>query len=117
MNIALSRVELQEVAKYHRLLLWSLLAAIAANLSRASVGEPFVSIFVYLAASALQIFALYKLGRSLKLSTTSMILFMISLFIPLIGLLTLLLMHDKAMKVMKAAGVKVGFMGADPSSI
>jgi hypothetical protein len=33
------------------------------------------------------------------------------------GLLSLLFAHDKAMKVMKSAGVKVGFMGADPNSI
>ena len=42
---------------------------------------------------------------------------MVGLFLPFMGLLILLSIHDKAMKAMKAAGVKVGFMGADPNSI
>ncbi|MEP0871716.1 hypothetical protein NDA01_18035 [Trichocoleus desertorum AS-A10] len=117
MNITFSRLEIQEVAKYHRLLLWSIMAAIAVNLSRVSLEEPSIGLFVYVAASVLQIFALYKLGKSLKLSVTSMVLLMIGLLVPVLGLLILLFMHDKAMKVMKSAGVKVGFMGADPNSI
>jgi hypothetical protein len=117
MTTALSRLELQEVAKYHRLLLWSLLAAIAANLAYRSLGEAFIGIFVYLAAAVLQIFAIYKLGKSLKISRTYMLLLIVGLFVPLLGLLILLFMHDKAMKTMKSAGIKVGFMGADPASI
>lgn len=117
MSLTLSRLELQQVAKYHRVLLWSLLAAIAANLAYRSLGEPFIIIFVYLAAAVLQIFALYKLGKSLKISRAYMLLLMVGLFVPILGLLILLFMHDKAMKTMKAAGVKVGFMGAEPSSI
>ena len=33
MSTTFSRLELQEIAKYHRLLLWSILAAVVANLS------------------------------------------------------------------------------------
>ncbi|HIK14957.1 MAG TPA: hypothetical protein IGS53_06635 [Leptolyngbyaceae cyanobacterium M33_DOE_097] len=117
MSTAFSRPELQAIAKYHRLLLWSILAAIIANLSRLSLGDQPIGLLVYFLAAVFQIFALYKLGRTLKLSIVWMILLIVGLFIPLIGLLILLLMHDKAMKVMKSSGVKVGFMGADPDSI
>lgn len=117
MNTTFSHLELQEIAKYHRLLLWSVLAAIVANLSRLSLGDQPIGLLVYFAAAVFQIFALYKLGRSLKLSVVLLVLFMVGLFVPILGLLLLLLMHDKAMKAMKAAGVKVGFMGADPNSI
>jgi hypothetical protein len=117
MSATFSRLELQEIAKYHRLVLWSILAAIVANLSRLSLGDQPIGLLVYFAAAAFQIFALYKLGTSLKISVVWMILFIIGLFVPLLGLLILLSMHDKAMKAMKAAGVKVGFMGADPNTI
>jgi hypothetical protein len=117
MSTTFSRLELQEIAKYHRLLLWSILTAIVANLFRLSAGDPTIGLIVYFGAAIFQIFALYNLGKALKLSTVWMILLIVGLFVPFIGLLVLLLMHDKAMKAMKAAGIKVGFMGASPSSI
>jgi sugar phosphate permease len=117
MSTTFSRLELQKIAKYHKLLLWSILAAIAANLSRFYLGDHPIGLLVYFGAAAFQIFTLYKLGKSLQLSIVWIILFILGLFVPLLGLLILLLMHDKAMKAMKAAGVKVGFMGADSSSI
>ncbi len=112
-----SRLELQEIAKYHRLLLWSTLAVFVAKLSRLSLGDQPIGLLVYFLAAAFQIFALYKLGSSLKHSVVCMVLLMVGLFVPLLSLLILLSIHDKAMKTMKAAGVKVGFMGADPNSI
>ncbi|MDB9421139.1 MAG: hypothetical protein EWV55_17250 [Microcystis viridis Mv_BB_P_19951000_S69] len=117
MNTTFSRLELQEIARYHRLLLWSILAAIVANLSRLSLGDQPIGLLVYFAAAVFQIFALYKLGRSLKFSAVWMVLFIVGSLVPLLGLLILLLMHNRAMKAMKSAGVKVGFMGADPNSI
>jgi hypothetical protein len=117
MSTTFSRLELQEIAKYHRLLLWSLLVALVANLSHLYLGDQPIGLLVYFPAAAFQIFTLYKLGTSLKLSVVWMVLLMVGLFLPFMGLLILLSIHDKAMKAMKAAGVKVGFMGADPNSI
>lgn len=117
MSTTFSRLELREIAKYHKLLLWSILVAIVANLSPLSLGDQFISSLIYFSAAVFQIFSLYKLGRSLKLSVVWMVLLMVGLFIPLLGLLILLFMHNEAMKAMKSAGVKVGFMGADPNSI
>ncbi|OKH35558.1 hypothetical protein NIES2119_20105 [[Phormidium ambiguum] IAM M-71] len=117
MNTSFSRLELKEIAKYHQLLLWSILVAIIANLFQIALNNQSIGLIVYFGAAIFQIFALYKLGRSLKLSTILMVLFVIGLFIPLLGLLMLLIMHNKAMKAMKAAGIKVGFMGVNPNSI
>lgn len=117
MSTNFSRSELQEIARYHRLLLWSILIAIVANLCRFVLENQSISLLVYFSAAIFQIFVLYKLGRSLKLSIVWMVLFIVGLFVPLLGLLILLSMHDKAMKAMKSSGVKVGFMGADPNSI
>ena len=117
MSIIYTRPELREIARNHRLLLWSILAAILANLSRFYLGNQPIGLVVYLAAAGFQIFALYKLGRALQLSVIWIVVFILGLFVPILGLLLLLLMHDRAMKVMKAAGISVGFMGADPKSI
>jgi sugar phosphate permease len=117
MNTSFSRPELQKIAKYHRLVLWSILAVIPGSLSNLVFSDQRIVFVVYFAAAVFQIFALYKLGRSLKISVVLLILFMLGLFVPLLSLLILLFLHDKAMKAMKAAGVKVGFMGADPNTI
>lgn len=117
MNTAFTRPELQKIAKYHKLLLWSILAAILANLTSFFLDNQTIGLPVYLAAAAFQIFSLYKLGRSLKLSMVWMVLLILGLFVPVLGLIILLLVHDKAMKALKAAGIPVGFMGADPNSI
>lgn len=117
MSTTYTRKELQEIAINHRLLLWSILAAIIANISRFYISNQAIGIVVYFAAVGFEIFTLYKLGRALKLSVIWILMFILGLFVPLIGLILLLLMHDRAMKAMKAAGIKVGFMGADPNSI
>jgi hypothetical protein len=117
MSTAYTRSEFQKIAKYHRLLLWSILAAILANIAILALGNNSISSQIYLVAEGFQIFALYKLGKTLKLSAAWMLLFIIGLFIPILGLLILLLMHNRAMKAMRAAGVPVGFMGANPNSI
>jgi hypothetical protein len=117
MSVTYTRPELQEIARNHRLLLLSILAAILANLSSYSIDNRPIGLVIYFAAAGFQIFALYKLGRALKFSAVWMLVFILGLFVPVLGLLLLLLMHDRAMKSMKAAGIKVGFMGADPKSI
>jgi hypothetical protein len=85
METTFSRPELQEIAKHHRLLLWSILAAIVANLSRLSLRDQPIGLLVYFAAVVFQIFALYKLVRSIKLPTGWIVLFIVGLFIPLLG--------------------------------
>ncbi len=117
MNAAYTGSQLRNIAHFHRLLLWSLLVAVIANVTRFTLGDNVVSLVILLVAVGFQIYALYNLSKALRLGTGSIILLIIGLFIPLVGLLILLFMHDKAMKAMKAAGLKVGFMGADPNSI
>ncbi|HEY9619022.1 MAG TPA: hypothetical protein V6C78_01570 [Crinalium sp.] len=117
MNADYTGLQLRNIAHFHRLLLWSLLVAVIANLTRFTIGDNVISIVVLLVAVGFQVFALYNLSKALRLGTGSIILLIVGLFIPVVGLLILLFMHDKAMKAMKAAGIPVGFMGADPNSI
>ncbi|MBD2042958.1 hypothetical protein [Microcoleus sp. FACHB-672] len=117
MNPTFTRSELQEIAKYHRLLLWSLPGAVVADLIRFSLDYQFINLLMYLAIAVFQLFALYNLARILKLSVVWIVLLSIGLFVPTLTYAILLLSHERAMKAMKAAGVKVGFMGADPNSI
>jgi len=61
--------------------------------------------------------SLYRLAKFLELSLVWYILFLVGQFIPLLGLLVLLTVSDKASKVLKLHGLKVGLMGTDPQSV
>ncbi|MGM3305182.1 hypothetical protein ACSQ6I_04205 [Anabaena sp. WFMT] len=117
MSITYTTPELRKIAQYHKLLLWSILVAILANLIRLTINNTSIVLPIYFAAVGFQIFALYNLGKSLKLSIVLMIFLFVCLFIPLLSLIILLFIHSQAVTALKAAGIKVGFMGADPESI
>jgi hypothetical protein len=118
MSTTYTRPELREIAKYHKLVLWSVLAAIVYNiLSYYFLRIQLVGFLIGLPVVAFQIFSIYKLGTALKLSFVWMLILIIGLFVPFIGILFLLLLCNQANKVLKAANIKVGFMGADPASI
>jgi hypothetical protein len=59
----------------------------------------------------------YKIGRALKISTLWLVITIILLFVPLISLGALLYMNDQATRLLRAAGVKVGLMGAKRKSL
>jgi hypothetical protein len=116
MSTTFARSELQEIATNHKLLLWSILVGLIANFVRLKLPES-IGYIVFIAAAIFQIFALAKLAAALKFSTIKMVILGIGLLIPLLGLLMLLYTHNETLKTMKAAGIKVGFMGPDPKSI
>lgn len=117
MNTTYTTPEIRKIAEYHKLLLWSILVAILANFIRFALNNSPIGLLVYFAAAGFEIFALYKLGRSLKYSIVLMIFLFVCLFIPLVSLLILLFVNSQAITALKAAGIKVGFMGADLESI
>jgi sugar phosphate permease len=113
MNQSYTSAELREIAKAQKLLIWS----VAAGILSFFVIATRMGILISLAISIFQIFALYKLGTALKLSVVWLVLFAVGMFIPLLNLLLLLSTNEKANKALKVAGVKVGFMGANPDDI
>ncbi len=76
---------------------------------------PLLGLPALLAIVAFQIYALYSLGTSLRMSLVW--LYCIGLFIPIVGLLILLVISGKASKVLKAAGVRIGLMGGNADDI
>jgi hypothetical protein len=61
-----------------------------------------------------ELISVSKLARALGLSP---VIYVILMFIPCVSLIFLLLLSQKATTRLKAAGIKVGLMGADPNSI
>lgn len=121
MSSSFTRSELRKVAKYYRLVSWAILASIGVNvlllLSASSPSTQLIALILLVLVGIFQFYVLYNLGKSLKFSGALLVLIVLSVFIPILALGILAYMHSQAMKLFKAAGVKVGFMGANPDSI
>lgn len=93
--------ELKEIAQAQRLLLWSILAGIAA----------FGFKLLLVLTIPFQVWAAYNLSKKLNLRLAW--LWTILTIIPLVGLIILLVINSKATSALRAAGVRVGLLGAN----
>jgi len=62
-----------------------------------------------------QMWTIYKLAKALKRPSPAMWVF--GTFFPFIGLILLLVLNQKASRALKAAGIRVGFIGARSGDI
>lgn len=104
--------ELRTIARDQNLLMWSVLAGIV---SYFLVHIPLVGLLALLVAVVFEIVSLYKLGRSLRMRFVW--IYCLGLFIPVIGLIILVVISGKASRVLKAYGVRVGLMGGKAADI
>jgi len=71
--------------------------------------------FVFIVALPFQIYYIYKLASSLKAGTP--VLWVLGMFVPLLSLILLLILSSRATAALRAAGFKVGLMGARTKEI
>jgi hypothetical protein len=79
---------------------------------------PSVAVFglISLALIILAIVGIIRLSSGLGYGLGARILIVLSLFIPLVGLIVLLVLNSRATNVLRSAGYKVGLMGAAPKA-
>jgi len=120
-----SPIDLIHVAKQQKLLLWLILLLIlgmmgmvaAIALSSFNLPEP-VAIMVMLGVFAIQIFAVvqaFRLTIAMRASLLLPIVMLLGVFIPLLGLIMLVVISSKANTMLQRAGVRVGLMGVPNS--
>jgi hypothetical protein len=102
--------ELERMAGAQKLVIYALLAYIGGALVRTALGP--VGILLLLAAMVLGVVGSFKLCSNLGFSTPVKVILMILLFVPLIGLIVLLVLNSKATARLRDAGYKVGLLGA-----
>ncbi len=99
---------IRDVAKYQRMLLMIILASVASNaLARTSPG--ILAWVILLGVGLFSLWAVYRLCRALELSA---VLWVILMFIPLLNLLGMLYINQKATGFLKEQGLSVGLLGA-----
>lgn len=95
-----SREELIAVARYQKNIQWLVLVGLLL------LFVPFGNLLLGLVG----LFFIYHLARALRSRVA--ILYVVAAFIPLLGLLSLLRLVTRATRVLRAAGIRVGVMGA-----
>lgn len=101
---------MEKVASGQKLVLWAVLLNLITYGLTYVIGD--IALLLGIGAIVLSLVGLFKLASGLAYSTGAAIGFLILLFIPLIGLITLLVLNSKATKALRAAGYKVGLFGA-----
>lgn len=107
-----SKDQLRQIAKSQNLLMWALLAGLAAFFI---AHIPFLGLPLVIIVVVFEIYALYQLGTALRLPLVW--LMCVGMLIPCVSLLILVLVSGRASKILKAAGVRVGFMGGRAEDI
>ena len=106
---------LLELAKNQKQLIWFILFEIVICLALAIlVPESFQSASkqLFFGLGMIGCYLVYKVAKALEMSTVKLVIAAVFLFVPLIGLITLLYINGKATKVLRQNGLRVGFMGA-----
>jgi hypothetical protein len=113
----LSRADVRSVAVYQKVILFCILAYIAALVASFAM-PPALRLFMGLGMMGVGLVsAVFVFLLAIKVYNVALgILFGVMTFIPCIGLVTLLVINSKATNVLKAHGYRVGLLGADLSS-
>ncbi len=103
-------IETGAVARAQRMLLLSVLACLVSNILLRAGGpaSPYL-LPVFLAVAVFSFYCVYRLCRALRMVPW---LWLIAMFIPLVNLICLVVLNQKATATLKAAGIRVGLLGA-----
>lgn len=102
--------EVEKVKKGQKMIIYAILINLSAYLVQMAVGQ--VAVLVTLASTIVALVGLYYLSKGLGMSILTKIFVLILLFIPLLNILTMLVINSKATARLRAAGYKVGLLGA-----
>ncbi|HEU4952529.1 MAG TPA: hypothetical protein VFT46_11295 [Holophagaceae bacterium] len=103
-------LDLQAVARAQRMVLFSVLASLVSNgLLRATDISPLLSLPTVLAVAIFSIWCVHRLCQALHTRSLGWIL---AMFLPLLNLICLVILNQRATSVLKAHGIAVGLMGA-----
>lgn len=101
---------IERVASAQKLIIYSILAYFAAMAVRALLGP--IGLVVLLGALLMGIVGTFRLCSSLGYSLPAKVILMVLMFVPLVSVLVLLVLNRKATERLRAAGYRVGLLGA-----
>ena len=119
-NKEFSKEQIIAIAKNEKLFLIFLLLRIISYVIGAMIGNAIINGLAglgILVFSVLTVVFFVKMMVEMKTGTVSIVIRAFLALFPIIGLITLLIVNNQAMKILQSAGIKVGFLGASDSTI
>lgn len=122
MGIEFNRDSIRSIAVAQKLILLGILVNIGlfaiSVLGQGSIPAlQVLALPVYLCAIGLQLYGCFRLARGLGWNVAITVVCLILMFVPIIGLLTLLILNQKATTALRAAGLHVGLLGVRTSEL
>jgi len=98
---------LDDLAQAHRISIWAVIAGFVGACTH---------IYVVLAAIPLHMYGAFRVGRCLRVHMIALVAIEIVMMVPVANTLALLLLNNRAGRVLKQAGLSVGPMGVSRDS-
>ena len=102
--------DIEAVAAGQKLVIYAILVYFLAAAARVAIGP--VALVGGLVALGLALAGILRVGTGMGDSTAIKVLCVVLMFIPLVGLIMLLVLNSRATSRLRAAGYRVGFLGA-----
>jgi hypothetical protein len=101
---------IEKVATGQKLIIYAILVNFLTMGLVAAFGD--IAALLGIVAIVLSLTGLMRLGSGLHYSTGKKILLVLLMFVPLISIITLAILNSRATKALRAAGYRVGLLGA-----
>ena len=101
---------IEEVASGQKLVIYAILVYLAIILVRGGAGP--VAGLLAIVSLVLSLMGILRISNGLGYGTGTKVLLVILMFVPLVGLITLLVLNAKATSRLREAGYQVGLLGA-----
>lgn len=102
--------DIEAIAGGQKLVIYAILVYFLAVAAQVAIGQ--LALLIALVSLGLSIAGIIKLSAGMKFSTAIQIMCVVLMFVPLVGLLMLLVLNSKATARLQAAGYRVGLLGA-----
>ena len=103
-------VRIEDIASGQKLVIYAILVNLATIALQLVVGR--IAGVLGLLALVMSIIGILRLASGMAVSVVSKVLLIVAMFIPLVGLITLLVLNSRATRHLTNAGYKVGLLGA-----
>jgi hypothetical protein len=101
---------IEQVASAQKLIIYAILAYFAAAVVRALLGP--AGLLIGVAAVLMGLLGAYRLCTGLGYSVAIRVVLLLLMCVPLVSLIVLLVLNGKATRRLRAAGYRVGLLGA-----
>lgn len=103
-------IVIEHVAQGQKLLIYAILGNLASILLLALNG--YIADLIAIAAMLMSLVGMFRIGAGMGYTTGAKIGLVVLMVVPLVNLITLLIINARATKTLRAAGFKVGLLGA-----